>query len=871
MVGELAAKLRLDKGDFDRGLADSEKRGGRFGGTVKKAGMLAAAGIAAAGAAAIGAAFKTAAYGDEIAKTSTKLGISTDALQEMRVWADRNGISAGSLDRAVGRLNQRIGRAADGNEKYADAFKALGVDIHDAEGNIRSTEDVMQDTIESLRGIDDAAAQSAAASEVFGTKMARDLMPALQDGSMSLEEAAKHAHELGIVMDGESLAAAERFQDSWQDIKDSVTGFLHQAGAPVMAFMADRLFPFIKDTLVPAIRQLSDWLGPKLTAAGQMAAAIFDQHVVPAVRALGEWWQANGPTIVARMQEIADFIANRLLVTFKNIAEWWQANGPEVIARVQALRDGIRNAFDTVRGIIEQAVRSWRSNTGQITSQTEGMRKTIATIFGQVRDLIAMVLADIRRTIETVTRVIQRIWERWGDDIMRYASRAWDNIMNIIDAALRFIQGLLDVVLGVLTGDWQRAWDGIKTILGAVWDAMRALLDQALNGITLALTVALDLIRDLWDAAWEWVRTKISEAWTAITTRIQDGIDQARAIIDTVMAVIREVWSRQWDIVRTALSDAWQAITDRVSSGIDSVVEFFGGLGGRLTAAFQGAWGGFWTNWTDNFTALKNFVSGRIDDIVEFFKGLPGRLLDALGNLGAKIAEKFKFKLPGISFSGEGDGPGDVGAAGGHAMTRARALATGLPLRQSSGYRSPAHNARVGGSPTSFHLDKSNPASDWVGPTWALDEFAARLKRAGGWREVLWRVPNHAPGDNPHVHVAHTGGRVTRGGIMPLRRDELDTRLQVGETVLPKGARLGSTGGLARLISAALPGRSLAGERGRAAAGPSGATVAPVVNMEARVFVGDREITDIVRVEVDERGRSDGRNLRQASRQRVSA
>lgn len=34
-----------------------------------------------------------------------------------------------------------------------------------------------------------------------------------------------------------------------------------------------------------------------------------------------------------------------------------------------------------------------------------------------------------------------------------------------------------------------------------------------------------------------------------------------------------------------------------------------------------------------------------------------------------------------------------------------------------------------------------------------------------------WRVPNHAPGDNPHVHVAHQGGHVTRRGIEPIKPD----------------------------------------------------------------------------------------------------
>lgn len=78
MVGELAAKLRLDKRQFDRGLGESERRGSRFGATIKRAGARAGAAMVAVSVATTALGFKMAATGDEIAKTSQKLGVSTD-------------------------------------------------------------------------------------------------------------------------------------------------------------------------------------------------------------------------------------------------------------------------------------------------------------------------------------------------------------------------------------------------------------------------------------------------------------------------------------------------------------------------------------------------------------------------------------------------------------------------------------------------------------------------------------------------------------------------------------------------------------------------------------------------------------------------
>jgi hypothetical protein len=158
-------------------------------------------------------------------------------------------------------------------------------------------------------------------------------------------------------------------------------------------------------------------------------------------------------------------------------------------------------------------------------------------------------------------------------------------------------------------------------------------------------------------------------------------------------------------------------------------------------------------------------------DVLKRFSGALSHLPGAAG---------LAFKLAGAL----GDGPGNIAAAG-KAIDRARAAATGLPVSMSSAYRSPARNRAVGGSLTSYHLDRLNPASDWVGPTWALDELARRLRSAGRFRELLWRVPNHAPGDNPHVHYAHLGGMVERNwpSIAGLRSDERPAVLQVGERV----------------------------------------------------------------------------------------
>lgn len=133
--------------------------------------------------------------------------------------------------------------------------------------------------------------------------------------------------------------------------------------------------------------------------------------------------------------------------------------------------------------------------------------------------------------------------------------------------------------------------------------------------------------------------------------------------------------------------------------------------------------------------------------------------------------------------SGSGDGPGK--AVGGSALAKVRQLMAGIPgLATTSTYRDPAHNARVGGSRNSYHMDRSNPAVDVVGPGSSLDRLYAALKRVGG-RELIWRAPGHYD----HLHYAHEGGTVSAGWptLPGLRADERPVVTQVGERIVARG------------------------------------------------------------------------------------
>ncbi len=75
-----------------------------------------------------------------------------------------------------------------------------------------------------------------------------------------------------------------------------------------------------------------------------------------------------------------------------------------------------------------------------------------------------------------------------------------------------------------------------------------------------------------------------------------------------------------------------------------------------------------------------------------------------------------------------------------------RALGQFQGIRFSSGFRDPAHNARIGGAKNSKHM--SGLATDFSGPNATLDKLAAWGRQQGF--KVIWQSPGHYD----HVHIS---------------------------------------------------------------------------------------------------------------------
>ena len=169
-LGATIIGVRADTKQFNREMLAARRRLRSFGREARRAARSAAlitAGLAF-GTGALGATIRNLAESAAaLRELSIASGIAVPRLQELQRVFEADGLSAEVFSKSIRQLQRNIGNAAQGDQEYLESFERLGVNLRDAAGEIRSTEDVLTSVVAKLGEVPPAFA-AAFASDIFG-------------------------------------------------------------------------------------------------------------------------------------------------------------------------------------------------------------------------------------------------------------------------------------------------------------------------------------------------------------------------------------------------------------------------------------------------------------------------------------------------------------------------------------------------------------------------------------------------------------------------------------------------------------------------------------------------------------------------------
>lgn len=213
----------------------------------------------------------SASYADEVLQLSTQFGIGTDTLQEYMYMAELTDTSVETITGSITKLTKNMQSASEGSKTTSNAFKALGIEVTNSDGSMRDATEVFNEAIGALGKVENETERNALAMNIFG-KSAMDLNPLIAVGAEGLEDYAKEAHNVGYVLDNETLESLGETDDQMQRAKKAIEAVKTQIGtylAPIIADIAQRFADWmatvdwkqVADTAGKALSKISTAVG----------------------------------------------------------------------------------------------------------------------------------------------------------------------------------------------------------------------------------------------------------------------------------------------------------------------------------------------------------------------------------------------------------------------------------------------------------------------------------------------------------------------------------------------------------------------------------------------------------------------------------
>lgn len=282
-IGTLRAVLALDPKQFNRETKRAQGSIARlrrsFGGAARSLAGFQGGFAAVAGATGIGLLVKNSLdAADSLDKTSDKLGIGVEALQEYRFAAQLAGVAQNTFDMGLQRFTRRVAEAASGTGEAKAALRELGIGLTDSDGKIRTTEALLSDVADAFTRVESPADRVRLAFKLFDSEGVA-LLNVLQDGSAALEATRQRARDLGIVMGADLVQQAVRAKDELTIVGNVISANVNVALAEMAPLIVQAVGAFAQ--MATAARE--SWEDLRAFAVGTQELPVTAQ-----IRILGE-------------------------------------------------------------------------------------------------------------------------------------------------------------------------------------------------------------------------------------------------------------------------------------------------------------------------------------------------------------------------------------------------------------------------------------------------------------------------------------------------------------------------------------------------------------------------------------------------------
>ena len=245
---------QIDKLKFNNATKGIKDLSDNLGNAAKKTAILSASAVGAiTGIYKLGT--STASAGAELQDYSDRLGVSAEEIQRWQYIAMQSGLETEQLTKSMSKARDAIGTALTGGSNTATtALQAL---LGDLSKLPQDTSQGFQVIINALADVEDSTLQAYYANEIFGEKLATNLIPLINQGAGTIAKFNNEFEQIGY-LSNEQVKSLADFDDQMNIVNSRLALAKNELGIALLP-LVEKFTEILTDVVVPAIKNLANW------------------------------------------------------------------------------------------------------------------------------------------------------------------------------------------------------------------------------------------------------------------------------------------------------------------------------------------------------------------------------------------------------------------------------------------------------------------------------------------------------------------------------------------------------------------------------------------------------------------------------------
>lgn len=456
--------------------------------------------------------------GDELATLATKYDTSAEAIQKFNYVALQTDVDADNLYKGLVKVRSGIADIATGTTSAASsALQNLKLDFNAFNGS----EEQFYAIIDALASMENKTEMVAIANDIFGDKLANNLLPMIYAGTDAITAYCAEYDELGGLTN-EQVASLTTFDNVLNKIKTQLGNIIAQIGTSLLPLM-ESVANVVSTSIIPKLQRLSDWFY-SLTLGQQkfaLAALAVVAALAPLAIGIGKVVTAVGSIIKILPQlntALTALAANPIILIIAAIA----AILVILYTKCEAFRESINNLVGTLGSALQP-----------ILNVVISLLNTVMELLTPIIELLGEQLATV---INVVTDALQPLF-----DILSVLFELLTPLLDVALIPLKLALNALKVplqLIGSLLGWLTPLFEVFGKVVGFVMKGVIFIVNLVLGWVEDAVNFVIGILNALIDgvnAALGWLGVhidRIGEIKLRLDTSEVDDLSDVEAIVN---------------------------------------------------------------------------------------------------------------------------------------------------------------------------------------------------------------------------------------------------------------------------------------------------------------------------------------------------